>query len=98
MIYAAIIEKTDSAITVGAYNRPIDPVVAFESLKDFNEYQDWLWRGDCYTGKNLIRVPRKRVEGWFGRDFEFGDYALAILGGISISQVYKAGQGWNFGE
>lgn len=99
MVYAAVIEKTESAITVGANNnRPIDPIVALDSLKDFNEYQDWLWKGDNYTGKNLIRVSRKQVEKWFGRSFELGDYPQAVLGGIGISQICAEGDGWKYGE
>ena len=90
MIYAAVTEKTDNALTVGADdNRPLVPVVAFANKADFQEYQDGLWMDDCYTGDNLIRVSRKDVEGWFGKHFSFADYSKAIMGGISIAQVCR---------
>lgn len=90
MIYAAVTDKTDNALNVGANdNRPLVPVVAFASKSDFDEYQEWLWKGDAYTGNNLVRVSRKDVEQWFGRTFAFTDYPLAAMGGISISQVCR---------
>jgi hypothetical protein len=74
MIYAAQIKKTDSAITVGAYNnRPLVPVRAFDNKSEFDAEQDRLWQGDRFSGDNLVRVTRKQVEKWFGKTFSIRD-------------------------
>lgn len=68
MIYAAKIKATDSAITVGAYtNKPLCPIIAFENDAERRAELDRIFEGG--DGENLIRVTRKQVVGWFGRNF-----------------------------
>ena len=72
MIYAAKIAKTDSAITIGGYsNHPLCPVLGFKTQAEFDAKQSELWDSvDRFTGKNLVRVTRKWVAGYFGSRFQ----------------------------
>ena len=66
MIYAAKTNATDGALTVGGINgKLLNDVLAFESKADYQAKLDELWA----NGKNLIRLSRKDVEGYFGRNF-----------------------------
>ena len=80
MIYAVKTYKTDSGIWVrGDGGEPRDDVLAFENKAGLDSYQDWLWSRECtgpdqFSGHNLIRVSRRRVEGWFGRKLDLDPY------------------------
>jgi hypothetical protein len=67
MIYAAKTKATDSALTVGGIDgKLLNDVLAFESKAEYDKKLDQLWE----NGDNLIRISRKDVEGYFGRNFE----------------------------
>jgi len=85
MIYAAITRKTERAVDVGAYDdRPPFHIVAFTTKSDFDEYQKQMWECSGFPGQNLVRVPRRSVERWFGRGFTVAEYPAAATSGVSI--------------
>lgn len=66
MIYAAELNKEDSAINVGAFDsKPLVPIRHFETIAAMKAELNRIWPG----GKNLVRIPRRKVEGWFGKAF-----------------------------
>ena len=70
MIYAAEVKKTDGCLTVGGYDGALlNEAFAFENKAAFDAKQNELWQGDRFEGNNLIRMSRKQVEKFFGREF-----------------------------
>ena len=70
MIYAAEVKKTDGCLTVGGYNGALlNEAFAFKNTAAFDAKQSELWQGDRFEGNNLIRMHRKQVEKFFGREF-----------------------------
>jgi hypothetical protein len=66
MIYAAETQATDNALTVGGIDgKLLNTIRAFESKAEYNTKLDALWA----EGRNLIRIPRKRVDSEYGRSF-----------------------------
>ena len=97
MIYAALVKKKDYVIQVwGDGGGPAHSILAFGAKSDYDRFLSWLWSpshtgADCQSGDNLIRVSRKRIDRWFGKDFEVIDYVNYDCnegGGNDACEVY----------